>query len=183
MTNLNTKRLLLIPADPALAESVAAYYLRNRDFLRIYEPQREEEFFTAAYQAQLLASDAQMAAEQRGYRFYIAPQSQPQLIIGSIALNNIVWGVFKSCHLSYKLDKDFLNIGLMTEAVAAIEEFAFKQLQLHRIEANVMPRNAPSMRVLQKCGYENEGFSKKYLCINGVWEDHIHMVKLNEEIE
>ena len=46
-----------------------------------------------------------------------------------------------------------------------------------------MPKNAPSMRVLQKCGYVNEGFSPKYLCINGVWEDHIHMVKLNEAQE
>ncbi|MBQ6841715.1 MAG: GNAT family N-acetyltransferase [Firmicutes bacterium] len=181
--NLETKRLLLIPADITLADSVAAYYLRNRDFLRIYEPQREEEFFTAAHQATLLAADAQAATEQRGYRFYIAPKSQPQLIIGSIALSNVVWGAFRSCHLGYKLDKDFLNAGLMTEAVEAIERFAFHTLQLHRIEANVMPQNAPSVRVLQKCGYENEGFSKKYLCINGKWEDHIHMVKLNEEME
>lgn len=68
----------------------------------------------------------------------------------------------------------------MTQAVEAVTQMAFTQLNLHRIEANVMPRNTASLGVLQKCGFEHEGVAKKYLKINGVWEDHIHMVKLNE---
>lgn len=68
----------------------------------------------------------------------------------------------------------------MTQAVSAITKIAFEELKLHRIEANVMPFNKASLRVLEKCGFENEGLSKKYLKINNVWEDHIHMVKLNE---
>lgn len=46
-------------------------------------------------------------------------------------------------------------------------------------EANVMPRNKASLRVLEKNRFVNEGLSKYYLKINGVWEDHIHMVKIN----
>jgi len=44
-----------------------------------------------------------------------------------------------------------------------------------------MPRNLPSLRVAEKCGFQNEGLSPRYLQINGKWEDHVHMVKLNPD--
>lgn len=97
------------------------------------------------------------------------------------ALNNVVWGAFYSCFLGCKLDVELINRGYMTTAVQAVTEFAFRRLHLHRIEGNIMPKNKPSLRVLEKCGYQNEGLSKSYLKINGRWEDHIHMVKLNFE--
>ncbi|MBW5446222.1 ribosomal-protein-S5-alanine acetyltransferase [Cohnella sp. CFH 77786] len=51
------------------------------------------------------------------------------------------------------------------------------------IEANIMPRYRASLRVVEKLGFQNEGLAKKYLKINGIWEDHIHMVLINEAIE
>ena len=71
----------------------------------------------------------------------------------------------------------------MSMAVSMITQYAFEELHLHRIEANVMPRNQASLRVLQKIQFENEGISKYYLKINGVWEDHIHMVKINYDMQ
>jgi ribosomal-protein-alanine N-acetyltransferase len=59
----------------------------------------------------------------------------------------------------------------------------FGEYGLHRIEANIMPRNAASLRVVEKAGFHREGLAKKYLKINGVWEDHIHMVLLNDRME
>ena len=67
----------------------------------------------------------------------------------------------------------------MSMAVEMLVRYAFEELKLHRIEANVMPRNAASLRILEKNDFVNEGLSKYYLRINGIWEDHIHMVKLN----
>ena len=67
----------------------------------------------------------------------------------------------------------------MTWAVDQVVQFAFSNIGLHRIEANVMPRNTPSLRVLEKNGFSSEGLAKHYLSIHGVWEDHIHMVRLN----
>ncbi len=64
-------------------------------------------------------------------------------------------------------------------SVAMLIKYAFEELGLHRIEANVMPKNKASLRVLEKNHFVNEGISKYYLNINGVWEDHIHMVKIN----
>jgi len=113
-----------------------------------------------------------------GVRFWIKHREYNKLI-GMVALNEVVLGAFQSAFLSFKLDKDELNQGYMTEAVAAIVKVAFKELNLHRLEANIMPSNYASMRVVEKLEFYKEGIGKDYLYINGVWEDHIHMVLLN----
>ena len=59
----------------------------------------------------------------------------------------------------------------------------FTEKRLHRIEANIIPRNIASIKAIEKAGFIYEGISKKYLNINGVWEDHLHYVLLNSEIE
>jgi ribosomal-protein-alanine N-acetyltransferase len=70
----------------------------------------------------------------------------------------------------------------MTEAIGRGIDYIFRKEQLHRIEANVMPRNAPSLRVVEKLGFCEEGIAKNYLKIDGKWEDHIHMVLLNNQV-
>ena len=87
-----------------------------------------------------------------------------------------------SCHLGYKLDNDEINKGYMTEAVEKSIDIIFNEFKLHRIEANIMPRNISSLKVAEKLGFYNEGLAYKYLKINGKWEDHIHMVLLNEKV-
>ncbi len=170
----------LVPADVSLAEAVLAYYRRNRDFLRPFEPVREEDFFTLARQRELLQKEMGERQQKTAFRFYIVPVEQPCHVIGSIALGTVVWAAFRSCFLGYKLDRDYLNRGYMTGAVGLVVDYAFRELRLHRVEANVMPRNSASLRVLEKNHFQNEGLARHYLNINGVWEDHIHMVKLNE---
>ena len=100
-------------------------------------------------------------------------------MIGMIGINGVARGPFQSAFLGYKLDGAYLNRGFMTAAVGEAVRYAFDELNLHRLEANVMPRNKASLRVLEKNGFTNEGTASEYLNINGVWEDHIHMVKLN----
>jgi [ribosomal protein S5]-alanine N-acetyltransferase len=65
-------------------------------------------------------------------------------IVGSIAISNIIRGPFQSCYLGYRMDGKLLNRGLMTEGLKAIIVYAFDEMNLHRIEANIMPRNAAS---------------------------------------
>ena len=104
-------------------------------------------------------------------------------MIGTIALNNIVYGAFWSGFLGYKLGNEYKNKGYMTEALIAFVDIAFNEYKLHRSEANIMPKNTNSKKVLVKCGFEYEGMSRKYLKINGKWEDHEYYVKLNKKIE
>lgn len=171
----------LIPADPSLAEALCAYYIRNREFLRPFEPAREETFFTPEHQRSILETEVEARRNGTACRFYIRLVNRPE-IIGTIGLNNIIRGAFQSCHLGYKLDEAHRGQGIMPMAVNLVVNYAFQELNLHRIEANVMPRNLPSLRVLEKCGFENEGLSRFYLNINGLWEDHIHMVRLNYDL-
>jgi [ribosomal protein S5]-alanine N-acetyltransferase len=51
-------------------------------------------------------------------------------------------------------------------------DVAFRELELHRVQAAVMPINRASIRVLEKTGFREEGLALRYLQINGVWEDH-----------
>jgi ribosomal-protein-alanine N-acetyltransferase len=79
------------------------------------------------------------------------------------------------------MDGAEINHGYITEALRRAIRFAFEDLQLHRIEANIMPKNVRSIRVVEKLGFVNEGLSRKYLKIAGVWEDHVHYVLLNPD--
>lgn len=176
---MNNEYIQLVPAEESLAEQLADYYRRNRIFLMESEPTRSEEFFTTDHQRNLLKEDVLGCESKTAFRFFIKPVAQPQTIIGTIALNNVVWGAFRSAFLGYKLDQDFVNKGYMSAAVGLVVRYAFEELRLHRIEANVMPKNKASLTVLEKNQFVNEGISKYYLNINGVWEDHIHVVKLN----
>ena len=176
----NDVMIILNKASMEIIPEVLDYYRRNRAFLAPYEGVRDDSFYTAESIDRLIGKAIKNEKERTGVRFYITLPASSR-IIGTIALNNIVWGAFRSCFLGYALDKNHICRGYMTEAVNRVTEYAFSTLGLHRIEANVMPRNTASRRVLEKCGYESEGIGRKYLLINGVWEDHIHMVKFAPE--
>ena len=175
-----TARLALRLAAPSFAPALTGYYRRNRAFFAAFDPEREEDFFTEERQRASLEQDAALAEADRGYRFYVSRKEEPETIIGMVGLNNLVRGAFQSCCLGYKLDGGHLCLGYMTEAVKAAADIAFTDLGLHRIEANIMPRNRASLRVAEKAGFYQEGLALKYLKINGVWEDHIHMVLRRE---
>lgn len=181
-TIIKTKRLILKTLDENYAAEVLDYYQRNKEFLNEWEASKDEEYFTLNYQSKLLKKQKLKIENGTLFKFWIYKKSSNQLI-GSIAFNNIIRGAFQSCHLGYKLDKDEINQGYMTEALKAAIDYAFKELNLHRIEANIMPKNKASLKVVEKLGFINEGSSKNYLKINGFWEDHIHMVLLNKDLE
>lgn len=180
---LADEKLTLIPAGLELAEETLDYFTRNQEFLRPFDPINDDHFYTLAGQREMLAGQMEQTERRAGWFFYIRPVADPGRIVGRVALNNVVWGAFYSCFLGYKLDGDWINRGYMTRAVTLAVEWAFSELGLHRVEGNVMPRNRRSLRVLEKCGFQMEGVSPKYLKINGVWEDHIHMVKRNLALE
>jgi ribosomal-protein-alanine N-acetyltransferase len=92
-----------------------------------------------------------------------------------------VYGAFLSCFVGYKLDAEYVNRGYMTEALRRVAEFAFADIGLHRLEANIMPRNGASLRIMQKLGFECEGISSRYLMIDGVWEDHARYVLFSDK--
>jgi [ribosomal protein S5]-alanine N-acetyltransferase len=102
-------------------------------------------------------------------------------IVGVINLNEIVAGGFASCYLGYYGYVRWARRGLMTEAVRMAIALGFSELGLHRMEANIQPGNIPSIRLAERLGFRKEGFSPRYLRIDGIWQDHERWALLNEE--
>ena len=138
-------RLGFLAASPAWAEAAAAFYRRNRTAFAPFDPIQPEDFFTAEGQRELLEQAVSLAEEGRGFRFLLVQPRHPGKVVGVTGLNEIVRGAFQSCFLSYKLDRTLWGRGLGSEAAAYTAEWAFRVLGLHRVEANIMPRNAPSL--------------------------------------
>lgn len=180
MKSLETERLILKFANPVMTNQVLDFYERNAEFLEPFEALHSKDFYTLKFQEKTLAAEQINAITQNGVRFYIYLKNDNEKIIGSISLTNIIRGNFQSAFMGYKMDKNYINNGYMTEAVKSVCGFAFGFLHLHRIEANVMPRNIRSQKVLEKNGFTKEGLSEKYLHINGIWEDHTHFALINE---
>lgn len=178
---IETNRLRLKILDESDAEIVLSYYVRNQDFLKPWEPLRQEGFLSLSIQAMSLKLDTMHMARGEMLRYWIFVKDTGELI-GTIALSNIIRGVFKSCYMGYKLSVAEIGKGYMTEAVQRVVQLAFEEMQLHRIEANIMPNNRASIHVVTKNGFEQEGISPKYLKINGNWEDHYRFALINENL-
>jgi ribosomal-protein-alanine N-acetyltransferase len=180
---VETDRLFLWPSDENFAPMVLDFYVRNREHLKQWEPEKDDAFYTLERQINDLAIAASEQREGRALRLWMFKKDEPRRIIGSVSFGNVVFGAFLSCFLGYKLDKDETGCGYMAEAVKRGIGLMFGEWGLHRIEANIMPKNRRSLAVVQRLGFENEGLSPKYLRINGSWEDHIHMVLRNTNME
>ncbi len=171
--------IVLKGPDIKFAVPLLDYHERNKNHFSPWIPIPKKEFYTLTKQEEILIDQISLQAERRALRFYISSHVQPERIIGDISFSNIIWGAFKACHLGYKIDYSECGKGIATKAISGAIQFVFSQLQLHRIEANVIPKNIASIRVLEKCQFKNEGLAEKYLHINGVWEDHLRYYLIN----
>jgi ribosomal-protein-alanine N-acetyltransferase len=83
--------------------------------------------------------------------------------------------------IGYWIGEPHAHRGYMTAALRVLLPSLFGELNLHRVEAACIPSNMPSIRVLEKCGFSREGLARRYLCINGVWQDHLLFGLLHED--
>lgn len=180
MPHILTERLELVILDRSDVGEVLDYYLRNRAFLAPWVPRKSPDFFTKRYQQQVLARDLAEAASGSKLPFWLRRRVDG-LLIGAAVFSNIIYGSFQSCFLGYNLDGERIGRGFMTEALQAALHYVFDTVGLHRVEANVMPRNRASVRLLRRLGFHYEGYAARYLEISGAWEDHIRMALLANE--
>jgi [ribosomal protein S5]-alanine N-acetyltransferase len=102
-------------------------------------------------------------------------------IVGVVNVNNIVRGLFQSAYLGYYVGAAFAGHGYMTEGLALVVRYAFTELALHRLEANIQPPNVASIALVRKCGFRREGFSPRYLQAGGQWQDHERWARLCDD--
>jgi ribosomal-protein-alanine N-acetyltransferase len=162
------------PVRPEDGEELAALYAANRDFLAPFEPVRPPKFFTAEGQRERL----QRQLEGETHPFAIL---DGDAIAGTINLFGIVRESIESGTIGYWVDVARNGRGLATGAVGEILDYAFEDLDLHRVEAATLVDNVPSQRVLEKNGFERIGLARNYLRIAGGWRDFFLFQRLVDD--
>ncbi|MHB1502440.1 MAG: GNAT family N-acetyltransferase [Acidimicrobiales bacterium] len=104
-------------------------------------------------------------------------------LVGEVTLSSIQRGPFQNAFIGYWVDREMAGNGIAPEAVVVVLRFAFEELGLHRVEIAIVPRNRPSLRVVEKLGIRAEGVAVRFLEINGRWEDHVRFAITAEEWE
>jgi len=175
IVEIKGKNILIRNFTPDDAQELLDYYVRNKEHLREFEPVRDASFFTYEMQKEILLESYRHLMTGVGSDLGIYKDDK---LIGKAKISSIVYGVFKSGILGYSIDKEYEGKGYMKEAINLVLEYAKEYLDLHRIEASVLPTNERSKGVLLSCRFEEIGINKKYLYINGKWSDHITFYKI-----
>ncbi|MFZ6743027.1 ribosomal protein S5-alanine N-acetyltransferase [Undibacterium sp. JH2W] len=173
-----TTRLQLRVLMPEHATMLQAYLLENRAHLAPWEPVRDEDFFSLEKCEERLHSSFRLMEAGLAMHFAVCLDNE---MIGICNFSNIVRGVFHACHLGYAIAEKRQGQGYMQEAVQAGIAHMFQQQGLHRVMANYVPENLRSAVLLERLGFEKEGYARSYLKINGVWRDHILTALVNSE--
>lgn len=97
---------------------------------------------------------------------------------GQLTVGGIAYGSLRGAYIGYWIDQRCAGRGIVPTAVAMALDYCREVLRLHRIELNIRPENAASLRVAAKLGIREEGHRREYLHINGAWQDHVTFVVL-----
>ena len=159
----------------------AALREASRAFLTPWEPTWPPDDLTrGAFRRRL----KRYAEDQRGdlaYAFLIF-RSDDNAMVGGLTLANVRRGVAQAGSIGYWIGAPFVRKGYMTAAVRALIPYGFTTLRLHRLEAACIPDNTASIRLLERTAFKREGYARGYLCINGIWQDHLLYARLKDDV-
>ena len=177
---LRGEGLYLRPATPADFPAWAQLRAASRAFLEPWEPTWPDDDLTQAAFRRRLKRQEEDIARDEAYAFLVFDQTSDQLL-GGVTLGGVRRGVSQTGTLGYWMGVAHAGKGRMTRAVAATVEFSFGRLRLHRVEAACIPDNAPSIALLERNGFQREGYARGYLTIDGAWRDHVLFALLESD--
>ena len=174
------------PPDPIRATSAdSCMSAAPRVYLRQVTRRDRQEFLALMQQSRRLHDPwIQPPLSSLGFHNYLARthrddhegllvcRSDGNEIVGVININNIIRGSFLSASLGYYVGAPYAGRGYMREGLELVKRYAFRELGLHRLEANIQPDNAASIALVKRCGFVFEGMSPAFLYIAGQWRDH-----------
>lgn len=103
-------------------------------------------------------------------------------LVGQMHLFGITWGAMRGGSAGYWVARSEAGHGVAPLALAALVDHAVFAIGLHRVEVNIRPENAASLRVVEKLGFRAEGLREKYLFIDGQWRDHLTFALTAEDL-
>ncbi len=179
--SLHTERLRISHLSNVEPKSIAAYVTRNRESFAFTEPTQGSEYYSVEHWEKATKGALKELEPLTAMRFVL--KFPDDTVVGMVNLSQIFRRYFQACYLGYSLDAEHWGRGLMAEALREIIAYSRHELRLHRLQANHMPENIRSEKLLKKLGFEREGFARSYLYLNGAWRDSIlnALVLSNEE--
>jgi ribosomal-protein-alanine N-acetyltransferase len=158
---------------------------RNSEWLAPWEASNPAPGGALPDYRQMVRSLKFQAAQGTALPFLITertPRSATPVIVGQLTVSSIVWGSAMMATLGYWVDQARAGHGIAPTAVAMATDHCFQALGLHRMEINIRPENGPSLRVVEKLGFRDEGYRPRFLHINGEWADHRTFALTAEEV-
>jgi ribosomal-protein-alanine N-acetyltransferase len=164
----------IVLRTPQMADYAQWSQLReaSREFLTPWEPTWPADDLTRPAYKQRMRRYAEDMRSDQAYPFFMF-RKEDNALVGVLALANVRRGVAQAASLGYWAGAAYARRGYMTAAVRALLPVAFDVLRLHRVEAACIPTNLASVRLLERTGFKREGYARAYLCINGLWQDHL----------
>jgi ribosomal-protein-alanine N-acetyltransferase len=152
---------------------------RSRSFLAPWEPTWPVDALSrASFRARIARYSEDWRGDQ-GYNFFIFKLDET--LVGGVGLSNVRRGVAETASLGYWVGEPYARNGFMTAALPLVLDFSFDRLRLHRVEAACLPTNVPSRALLLRTGFTEEGYARRYLLIDGKWQDHLLFGILRED--
>lgn len=149
---------------------LSEYFSTNAHHFRKWEPIREKGYYS---EESLLARITEYEQQQQSGNAAHFIGVADKHVMAHCSLTNIVYGPLRACVMGYGVSKEYEGSGVMTKVCNTAIDYAFCELELNRVMANYMPSNKRSGSLLEKLGFCEEGLARKYLRINGKWEDHV----------
>jgi len=170
----------LRPPESRDFEQWASLRHLSRSFLTPWEPTWPADDLTRAAFRRRLRRHAGEIENDEAYPFLLFRECDDALL-GGLTFGQVKRGVAQATTLGYWMGQPFAGQGWMARAVRAATGFAFATLRLHRIEAACLPQNDPSIRLLTRTNFKQEGLARSYLRINGIWQDHLLFALLESD--
>jgi [ribosomal protein S5]-alanine N-acetyltransferase len=175
--SIETERLVL--RLPELSDHAPWASLRRggEAFLRDWEPIYAPDYLSRRAFRNRVYWAHRSREEGRALSLFLVRRDD-RALMGAITLDNIRRGPAQMANVGYWIGPDYARRGYMREALEALVEYAFRQLDLSRIEAACLPENVASRGLLERAGFREEGVAHAYLQIAGRWRDHVLYARL-----
>ena len=159
----------------------AALRERSREFLKPWEPIWPVDDLTRGAFRRRLKRYAEDQRADQAYSFFIF-RKPDGVLVGGITLANVRRGVAQAGSIGYWMGEPYARNGLMSAALARPHPVQLRHLAPAPARSRLHPDQCrPRSGLLEKSGFQREGYARQYLCINGIWQDHLLYARIKDE--